>query len=623
MRSNVKDLKEMVNKSRGVIDKRFSEVEVDEVVDLDESGLDTTNQSSKYNNSSTLIKQSATLKNPRANGTSSAQVNNSEIQNKFKKLQELSTNDKEVIEALQKKLQTIKLDHEALQQKYSALQRNYEGVSSYAASDKAEHTKLRTMREMAEKEAAELKKKNYELEESNKQLKNTVEQLNMQINDYKNKMDQKIRELEKLKDEAKKKDKTFEDKLNLVNQSNKQLNEQNTKMKSDLKKLQEENNELKEQVDSLTRQVASANENSNIIEIFRQKEEDFENQILQLQSKLRISDEDLHNRIIENEELLQISKKLDAMNNQNESKLKEVQQISKEQEKLITELQLKVQDLKASLKIEQENSHRTKQERDQFEKDYQQAQSEIDDLMKNSSQSSDMLSQRVKEMEIEKKALKAKIDQLDGDVYKLNRDKADIQQARDKAYDQVDTYKQKLSDLQKELDQFKESNSNLQLQLQQQKQSFSQKDKEQDALYQELKQFKDQIEQMMKKQTTLERDLQANQKQAERLVIVKKGIMDAIAKMKKSFESIDTTLSCLSCLEFLNDPLTLVCGHSICQKCFNTHSDPKSKDSLVFCEECKIETKNKNLRESKVIKTICDKFLFTKGCIEEVKILVQ
>lgn len=31
------------------------------------------------------------------------------------------------------------------------------------------------MREMAEKEAAELKKKNYELEESNKQLKNTVE----------------------------------------------------------------------------------------------------------------------------------------------------------------------------------------------------------------------------------------------------------------------------------------------------------------------------------------------------------------------------------------------------------------------------------------------------------------
>lgn len=42
--------------------------------------------------------------------------------------------------------------------------------------------------------------------------------------------------------------------------------------------------------------------------------------------------------------------------------------------------------------------------------------------------------------------------------------------------------------------------------------------------------------------------------------------MDAIAKMKKSFESIDTTLSCLSCLEYLQEPLTLVCGHSICLK---------------------------------------------------------
>lgn len=82
--------------------------------------------------------------------------------------------------------------------------------------------------------------------------------------------------------------------------------------------------------------------------------------------------------------------------------------------------------------------------------------------------------------------------------------------------------------------------------------------------------------------------------------------------MRKSIESIDATLSCLSCLEYLVDPLTLVCGHSICMKCFKTHSDPNSQDSLVFCEECKIETKNKNLRESKVIKTICDKFLFTK-----------
>lgn len=71
---------------------------------------------------------------------------------------------------------------------------------------------------------------------------------------------------------------------------------------------------------------------------------------------------------------------------------------------------------------------------------------------------------------------------------------------------------------------------------------------------------------MQKKQSILEKELMANQKQADKLVTIKKGIVDAIAKMKKSFESIDTTLSCLSCLEYLNNPLTLVCGHSICQK---------------------------------------------------------
>ena len=52
----------------------------------------------------------------------------------------------------------------------------------------------------------------------------------------------------------------------------------------------------------------------------------------------------------------------------------------------------------------------------------------------------------------------------------------------------------------------------------------------------------------------------------------------------------------------------LCCGHSICSKCFRTHSDPNSKDSIVFCEECKIETKNKDLQDSQVIKILCDNY---------------
>ena len=49
---------------------------------------------------------------------------------------------------------------------------------------------------------------------------------------------------------------------------------------------------------------------------------------------------------------------------------------------------------------------------------------------------------------------------------------------------------------------------------------------------------------------------------------------------------LEHSLQCLSCLNPVNIPLTLQCGHSICKGCFEIHSDPKSKDSLVFCEEC-------------------------------------
>ena len=47
------------------------------------------------------------------------------------------------------------------------------------------------------------------------------------------------------------------------------------------------------------------------------------------------------------------------------------------------------------------------------------------------------------------------------------------------------------------------------------------------------------------------------------------------------------------------------------------HSDPTSKDSIVFCEECKIETRNKELVESKVVMLICEKFQVAKHAAKE------
>lgn len=114
---------------------------------------------------------------------------------------------------------------------------------------------------------------------------------------------------------------------------------------------------------------------------------------------------------------------------------------------------------------------------------------------------------------------------------------------------------------------------------------------------------------------------------AEKLLALRKALLDTLAALKHHTENVSGTLSCLSCLEYLKCgpgsgmpmPLTLLCGHSICSKCFRTHSDPKSADSLVFCEECKIETKNKSLRESKVVGDICSGFSKIMAGLEDLR----
>ena len=83
--------------------------------------------------------------------------------------------------------------------------------------------------------------------------------------------------------------------------------------------------------------------------------------------------------------------------------------------------------------------------------------------------------------------------------------------------------------------------------------------------------------------------------------------------IKTPIDSIEGTLSCLSCLGFLEaeKPLTLKCVHSICADCYNKHGDGgNSKDTIIFCEECKLETKNKELiKENKVIKNLVQRFI--------------
>ena len=66
----------------------------------------------------------------------------------------------------------------------------------------------------------------------------------------------------------------------------------------------------------------------------------------------------------------------------------------------------------------------------------------------------------------------------------------------------------------------------------------------------------------------LELKLKAEQSKNDKLTEVAQGMVALHEKMKLGFQPIESTLSCLSCLEYLSEPNqhTLVCGHSICAK---------------------------------------------------------
>jgi len=128
---------------------------------------------------------------------------------------------------------------------------------------------------------------------------------------------------------------------------------------------------------------------------------------------------------------------------------------------------------------------------------------------------------------------------------------------------------------------------------------------------------KDQISELERVNKGLNIEKESLEEKVKNFIAKNKDILSILQKITKCYEPMNSNLSWLSCLEVLERPLMLIWGHSICMNCFNSHSDPKSKDSIVFCEECKIETKNKELMESKVIETLASKFKQSQKLITE------
>lgn len=217
--------------------------------------------------------------------------------------------------------------------------------------------------------------------------------------------------------------------------------------------------------------------------------------------------------------------------------------------------------------------------------------------------------------------LKTKYDALVKENKSLNNGNADQEQEKQSLRQQMEYLKGQYDELNDQLKQMTKDRNQFNDLFKSAEADAASYKAQMSSLNQEVKEIQAQEQLNAQKIAKLEASLKKQQKVTDDLTEVTKGMEQAYERMKQAFAPIESTLSCLSCLNYLSEPkpLTLVCGHSICRNCFNQHSDPNSQDSLVFCEDCKIETKNKMLRETKVTQILSSKFSSQKSVMKQIE----
>jgi chromosome segregation ATPase len=189
----------------------------------------------------------------------------------------------------------------------------------------------------------------------------------------------------------------------------------------------------------------------------------------------------------------------------------------------------------------------------------------------------------IKILEEEMEDLQERVTEMEKDKRKLLLKIGDLERARDEAEGMYDKHRASQIDVENKLREkikIVESESNAI------RRGFEEGINEErlrhDQLRERISEITSEKDKVKRASTKLEDEIMRLKKTHNDFNTFKDTIVLTAKKILKSYELIDSNLSCLSCLEFLEDPLMLICGHSICLKCFKTHSDPNSKDSIVF-----------------------------------------
>jgi chromosome segregation ATPase len=438
---------------------------------------------------------------------------------------------------------------------------------------------LKHQNEQFQKELDALKTNNEELGSREEQYREAVKKLHDKNQELEDDMSNKSHHSKIQLEEVKKQNRKYEEKIKDLTQVNNNEKikraEEVKKLRSQIKNLTEEmnNNNAKngyseEELKIKAEEIARSTINEINVKIAMEKDYLF-NEIDKLKQELENARSQMDDQSAEFErEKVDISNRMLADSN--------TDQMIKDSQSHLIKLRTEIDALKHNLKIaeaaigEKNTSIKKKDtEIKILEEEMEDKTKQLEKYKSGASEEMKDLQERVTEMEKEKRKLLLKI--------------GDLERARDETEGMYDKHRASQMDVENKL---REKIKDIEAEGKAIKRGFEEgmNDERQrhDHLRQQISEIAGEKDKVVRVNTKLEDEMMRLKKTHNDFHTFKDTIVLTAKKILKSYELIDSNLSCLSCLEFLEDPLMLICGHSICLKCFKTHSDPNSKDSIVF-----------------------------------------
>ena len=192
------------------------------------------------------------------------------------------------------------------------------------------------------------------------------------------------------------------------------------------------------------------------------------------------------------------------------------------------------------------------------------------------------------------------LEKLQLELKNLGKNQSGSDAENAKLKDELTSVKKKLSDTEMQLDIIQEqiaSKVEEMLRIEKEKVTAVEKMHKMEQEVKEMREAEDVINQQLDQS---QKKLRAEKVENEKLAKIVSNIQSLYEKMKVGMQPIEQTLSCLSCLEYLSEPnpLTLICGHSICGKVSIKNYSFNIFESFFFSASINIATRTARTRLS-------------------------